>query len=264
MTSFFSIAEEDLPSGFGEYKYFGRKFSEIVTKAGELRKQLPCIVMRMIMNGVMNFDGTMDERYYENATKRDIWTYVFYLWRKNAHAIEAFKLMSDTRLSKRSKRTIYVPNPAKFVEVVKKYLKLHAMPRDSKTGTIVPDDMFPSKYLTIKELMKFIQIVFDLNKTREGTADLHVEPEIDITILHNLFNKLIALIDDKEKGLVDEINRIDLGIEKRRKLIEAKSITGYTVDDQGRRTPMFSDKVEVTRDSRGNIGTDITFKPTFA
>jgi len=249
----FELSEEEPKLSFSNPLYFGKNFHRMVRKDGSLGRTIEYLLMKMLTQGVMNFDGTVDMEFVEETTKEQLWTYILYLWKNNVD-IKVFYEMGDEHMPSKSKIPVYKPNPDKFVNVVKDVLKMYVLPTEMRAQT-----QYPSTYLDNWELMSFINCVFKLNKARDENGNRRERP-INIKFLELLFDKLIDRIQAEESSLEEMINGLAKRSDKLKHLIEASSLDAKLTDGI-HLYPLLTDSVQISIDKNGNHNRQYKLSP---
>jgi hypothetical protein len=126
---------------------------------------LNCTIINLLLNNVIELDGTINLKKLDVCLKRQLWAYIIYLARSNP-GIEPFVRMDGD-------------NPRQLIEVV--------------TNTLGSELQY--EYFLKKDLANFI------NKfLTSSSRDL-----IDIKIISQVLDRLLEKVNDMEKDLVRKI-----------------------------------------------------------
>jgi hypothetical protein len=146
---------------------------------------IKCTVINMLLNGALNFDGSIDLTKVQNIPKTDLWIYIFYLWKKNKENIEVFGRMSDPD-------DIETPSELAFVNVVK-----------SELETVIIDEEkqiyhTPEEYLSKKDLGMFLNLIM-----KRYAASMNMQ------ILVNMYTQVIKQFEKKDTELQKKYAELD-------------------------------------------------------
>lgn len=211
-----------LPTSFSQHEFFGKNLDVIIFMnqldgienetefidnnifARKVKRQaqtflkmnLNALIMNMILSGILNFDGTVDLKYNKNSNKRDLWAYIYYIWIINVKNFTVLQQMSETI------RGVYIPRPRLFVKTVH--------------DVLIQYGWQPSIYLTSLDLLHFINMLFHLTQGK-----------LRVPKLTKLFVKLELMIDNKENGLHERINKVQKELENRHDELRSLSAKTY-------------------------------------
>lgn len=169
---------------FKDAAIFGANFRPDVSKAKRS-------ILDMLLNGVLEFDGTIIVERKINAVtsqvtrtnylldRRDLWTYIWYMWRTNHETVPVFRDMLDNHRPKANS-----PSPARFIQVVKQTLNLSA-----------------TASLSVTDLAQFI------NRVVQST-----EYPVKIYLLHELYRRLIRRLEQEETLLSRKLDKVNARI----------------------------------------------------
>ncbi len=208
---------------FSNVLYFGRGFDGLIQVRSEMKKQIRCTLMNMLLKGVLNMDGTMDIKYYQRSTKKEVWMYIFYLWRINLANFPLFRSMGVAKHFK-SGNIDLVPNAELFVKAVLDTLRDKNMAISAPTFSVI-------------DLMEFVNIIVKI-------------PLMQITILEVLQSKLISIVANKEEGLQKGISILDQRIDSARKELDGIKFTGVLQDNTSRSYSLTPGEIQINAAKR--------------
>ena len=129
------------------------------------------------MKGVLNYDGSIDVTAFDRVGKKELWVYIYYIWKTNYEKIMFFQQMSDPRYPARA-------SAEQFVTTVRQYLR----------GLYPPIET--NIYIEKKELVTFINKMI-----------LDYKPELPVLTL--LFQRLEQSLNQKEIQLLRKITNVN-------------------------------------------------------
>jgi hypothetical protein len=103
---------------FNNVNYFG-DFKKL------RRKGDYCTLMNLLLKGLVNFDGSVDETVAlsTNVNKGELWFYIWYLWKHNHQNIDLLRSMStDKDIHQASAESFVLSVKSKYNSNVKDYL----------------------------------------------------------------------------------------------------------------------------------------------
>lgn len=141
------------------------------------RRNLRCTIMNMIMKGVLNYDGSVDVTAFDKVGKKELWVYIYYIWKTNYEKIQFFQQMCDPKYPARA-------SAEQFVMTVRHYLRNQYPPIEANV------------YIEKKELITFInKIILDYRP--------------DLPVLTLLFQRLEQSLNQKEIQLMRKISNVN-------------------------------------------------------
>jgi hypothetical protein len=173
--------------------------------------------MNMVLKGVLNMDGTVDETYFKKASKKELWIYVLYLWKMNVQNNTIFKNMGVLTKVGVYDDKVYNPNASLFIQSVKdvingvENLKRHVDPKYKPKAV--------SKYIKIEEMVVFI------NKILQDSRDLR-NP-----VLEHMYTKLVAIVQNKENALQKGISILEDKLQVAEEELRSIRFDGYIKDE---------------------------------
>lgn len=245
-----------LPTSFGHSEFFGKHFDVIVgtqlfdsdalpdnvdldtwkkksrAQRAQLNSNINCIMVNLLLNGVLNFDGTCDLEYSVVPKKRELWAYIFYLWFINYSKLDIFfKMGIDDPTDNH-----YKPDPARFVQTIRDTLSSHGL-------------LLDPYFLHNKDLMQFINHVFKVHQQDVQNPKLLV-----------LFSKVEQMIMNKEDGLVKAVKTIQTQVEDAEKQLMPSLHMNVVDGEKELASETFPAGVVGVKSPHGNAQYDIFLK----
>ena len=189
---------------FSHTLYFGEGFANIKRSS-----MLNCVLTNLVMDGILNFDGTMDEDAVSlnpRIRKRDLWAYVYYLWKHNHKKHAVFARMTAQRRGKTTEASA-----TGFVTSVRLELEgIHAI------------DIQP--FLSKQNVAMFVNHIVRIN------GDKLINP-----LLISMFDRMETMFKQKDLKLRQELTELNARVIELNRLVSNTNQTRlFNTDKNGR------------------------------
>lgn len=192
---------------FNSVEYFGKAFNHH-------KSNYECTLMKMVFHDLMSLDGKINESAVDDKRdRRDLWIYIYYLWRKNSDK-PVFNLMNLV-IHEAKEKLLPVASAMHFVETV--------------NGFLIEKLKLPQYPLT--KMIDSYHLAIFINRV------ITEYPDLSIPYREVLLRKLKEAVAQNNEQLRQAIEEADVMIAEAKNKMQPSSQLFIQEDDQ-RRVPI--------------------------